>query len=176
MRSLISFVLAMTRTTLSAGQIAVAELLCQLQNLVLIAVGQLAGRVDPGAELARLLLHELQQLRAKIVDLVDGDLLHHVPQRRDQDDNLLMLAEGMVLPLAQQAHQALSVDQLALRLVVEVAGKLRKDLHLTVLRQIQTQRAGGGFHGLRLRVAADTGHGQAHVHGGGLSRGEKKNF
>ena len=66
MRSLISFVLAMSRTTLSAGQIAVAELLCQLQNLVLIAVGQLAGRVDPGAELARLLLHELQQLRAKI--------------------------------------------------------------------------------------------------------------
>ena len=48
MRSLISFVLAMSRTTLSAGQIAVAELLCQLQNLVLIAVGQLAGRVDPG--------------------------------------------------------------------------------------------------------------------------------
>ena len=78
MRSLISFVLAMSRTTLSAGQIAVAELLCQLQNLVLIAVGQLAGRVDPGAELARLLLHELQQLRAKIAADPTGEPFNSV--------------------------------------------------------------------------------------------------
>ena len=83
----------MSRTTLSAGQIAVAELLCQLQNLVLIAVGQLAGRVDPAQSSPACSCMNVQQLRAKIVDLVDGDLLHHVPQRRDQDDNLLMLAD-----------------------------------------------------------------------------------
>ena len=54
---------------------------------------------------------------------------------------MLVLLVGVVLGLAQQTHQALSVNQLPLGGLVQIAGKLGKDLHLPVLGQIQTQGA-----------------------------------
>ena len=62
-------------------------------------------------------------------------------QRRHQQNHLLVLLVGVVLGLAQQAHQALSVNQLPFGGLVQIAGKLGKDLHLPVLGQIQTQGA-----------------------------------
>ena len=79
----------------------------------------------------------------------------------------------MILPLAQQTHQALAIDQLALGHLVQVAGELGEHLHLPVLGQVQPDGSGGGLHGLGLGVAAHTGHGQAHVHGGALAGEEQ---
>ena len=94
-------------------------------------------------------------------------------QRRHQQNHLLVLLVGVVLGLAQQAHQALSVNQLPFGGLVQIAGKLGKDLHLPVLGQIQTQGARRLFHGLRLSIAAHTGHRQSHIDRGPLAGEEQ---
>ena len=91
----------------------------------------------------------------------------------DQGDDLAVLGEGVILGLAQQAHEALAVGQLALGDLIEVAGELGEDLHLPVLGEIQAQGAGGGLHGLGLGVAAHPGDRQAHVDGGALAGEEE---
>ena len=89
-----------------------------------------------------------------------------------QGNHLLVLVQRVILPLAQQTHQALTIDQLALGHLVQVAGELGEHLHLPVLGQVQPDGSGGGLHGLGLGIAAHTGYGQAHIHGGALA-GEK---
>ena len=77
----------------------------------------------------------------------------------DRKYDLLVLAVGMVLLLPQQAHQALTVVELPLGGIVQIAGELHEYLHLAVLGQIKAQRTGGFFHSLRLCRAAHTGYG-----------------
>ena len=57
--------------------------------------------------------------------------------------------------------------------LVQIAGKLGKDLHFPVLGQIQTQGTCRLFYGLRLSVAAHTGHRQSHVDRGPLAGEEQ---
>ena len=86
-----------------------------------------------------------------------------------QQDDLLVLGVRMILWLAQQAHQALTIHQLALGCLIQIAGKLGKYLHLPILGQIQPQSACGLFHGFGLGITAHTGHGQSHIDSGTLS-------
>ena len=90
-------------------------------------------------------------------------------QRRHQQNHLLVLLVGVVLGLAQQAHQALSVNQLPFGGLVQIAGKLGKDLHLPVLGQIQTQGACPNCRGTGKIIKKKC----SHCHGSGTVRKTK---
>ena len=89
--------------------------------------------------------------------IVKRDVLHDVVQGGDERDDLIVLAHRMVLRLTQQTHKALTVGELTLCGLVEVAGELGEDFHFAVLGKVQTDAARCLFHGLCLGIAADTG-------------------
>ena len=89
--------------------------------------------------------------------IIKRDVLHDVVQGGDERDDLIVLAHRMVLRLTQQTHEALTVGELTLCGLVEVAGELGENFHFAVLGKVQTDAARCLFHGLCLGVAADTG-------------------
>ena len=103
------------------------------------------------------------------VDAGGRDTLEDVPERTHQQQHLLRLRIGLALRLTQQSHEPLSVEELLARELVQVARKLHEDLHLAVLRKVETQGPDRLFHRLRLRVAAHSGDGKTDVDGGALS-------
>ena len=80
-------------------------------------------------------------------------------QRRHQQNHLLVLLVGVVLGLAQQAHQALSVNQLPFGGLVQIAGKLGKYLHLSILCQVNTNTSACLLHCFCLCCSTYTGYG-----------------
>src|SRR5580698_4457443 len=79
---------------------------------------------------------------------------------------MLLGGQGNVLPLLQDLDEPdASIEHVAGHLV-EVAGKLREGGLLTVLGEVELQRAGDAPHRLDLRAAADATYGDADVDGG----------
>ena len=86
-----------------------------------------------------------------------------------QRDDLLGKGERMPERLLQKLHQHMPLFQLVLGRLIQIRRELGEDLHLAVLREVDTERSGRFFHGLRLCGAAHTGYGKSYIDGGALS-------
>ena len=80
-----------------------------------------------------------------------------------------MLLVGVVLLLAEQSHQTLTVAELLLGSLVQVAGELHENFHLAVLCEVETDSAGRLLHCLCLSRAAHTGYRQSDVYSRALT-------
>ena len=69
----------------------------------------------------------------------------------------------MTKRLFQKLHQAVTVSKLLLCLLIKIGAELCKYLHLTELREIDTNRTGRTLHCLGLCSSTDTGYGKTYV-------------
>jgi hypothetical protein len=103
-------------------------------------------------------------------DLLDGDLVEQTVDATVQKRDLELEGHGLVLPLLEQLGQALTagqneaggglsrIKQLANRkdwTHIEIGTELRKGGHITVLRQVELERARDGLHDLVLGGGTD---------------------
>ena len=101
------------------------------------------------------LLEVIKQRITEVRHVLHCHLRQYMPHRAHQHNDLLVHTQRMILLLAEDAHQTLPIVQLFLRAVIQIAGELRKNFHLAVLRQVQAQAAGRFLRRLRLRRAAN---------------------
>ena len=110
MCSRISFMLAMYLSPhFLFGKTVLHKFLCDLDDLRLLIVAELAGLLDGIAQRALRLAKVLQERGDKCVKLLRHGLLKNMVQPRDEQDDLLILLVGVELLLPQHAHQALTV-------------------------------------------------------------------
>ena len=94
-------------------------------------------------------------------------------ERGDEGDDLIRQGHRMTEWLLQKLHKHLALCEQVTRVLIEIRGELREDSHLTILREIDTEGAGGLLHGLRLRRTTDSGYGQTDVDGRTLTLEEE---
>ena len=94
-------------------------------------------------------------------------------ERGDEGDDLIRQGHRMTERLLQKLHEHLTLGQEITGVLIEIRGELREDGHLTILREIDTERAGGLLHGLRLRRTTDSGYRQTDVDGRTLTLEEE---
>ena len=119
--------------------------------------------IDLVDQLLVLVLHIAEKPFGKRLDLAQGNVLHLLFARGKQEDHLLVHFQRLTERLLQQLHQPVAeVEQILCRLV-ELGAELGENAHLTVLREIHSQRAGDLLHRLCLSGAADTRYRQSDV-------------
>lgn len=95
MCSRISFMLAMYLSPhFLFGKTVLHKFLCDLDDLRLLIVAELAGLLDGIAQRALRLAKVLQEREDKCVKLLWHDLLKNMVQPRDEQDDLLILLVG----------------------------------------------------------------------------------
>ena len=96
-----------------------------------------------------------------------------MPARRNKQYDLLRDRERMLQGLLQKLHQRTAVSELLLRVLIKIGRELGKHFHLTILREVDTDRTGCTLHRLCLRRTADTRYGKTYVDGRTASRTEQ---
>ena len=107
---------------------------------------------------------------------VRRNIIHHVMHRRIQDHHLVRQIQWLILSLPEHRHQCGAVGQPFLRGRIHIGPELGEGLEFPVLRQNKLDLGRHLLHGLRLGLAADTGHGNTCIDGRPLSGEEQIRF
>ena len=104
-----------------------------------------------------ILLNVVQEVRFKLLNLVHRHVVQESLRAGVDGEHLIRDRHRFILPLLEQLHHAHATSQLQLRRLVELASKLGKRRHFTILSEIQPERTGHLFHRLNLSGSADAG-------------------
>src|SRR2546426_1181468 len=124
---------------------------------------------DPCGHVLSDRVHVAIEIALELADFRRGDIVEIAAGRREDDHDLFLDRERLILRLLHDLGHPLATAELLLRGLVEVGTELGERGELTVLRDLEPEASYDRLHRLRLRIAADTRHGQACVHGGPLS-------